>query len=199
MHYAYLRVSTDKQTTEQQRFEILKYADAQKLTIDHWIEETVSGTTKVGERKLGQLLATMQPHDVLLVTELSRLGRSLMEVMSILHQLMEQQVTIYAIKEGYTLGNSLNAKVLAFAFSLSAEIERTMISQRTKEALARKRSEGKRLGRPKGSLAKTTKLTGKDAIISDLLAKRISISAIARILGVHRGTVAQHIKRRRLG
>lgn len=87
MHYAYLRVSTDKQTTEQQRFEILKYADAQKLTINHWIEETVSGTTTVGERKLGHLLATMQPHDVLLVTELSRLGRSLMEVMSILHGL----------------------------------------------------------------------------------------------------------------
>jgi putative DNA-invertase from lambdoid prophage Rac len=198
MHYAYLRVSTDKQTTEQQRFEILKYADAQKLTIDSWIEETVSGTAKVGERKLGQLLATMQAHDVLLVTELSRLGRSLMEVMSILHQLMEREVTVYAIKEGYTLGNTLNAKVLAFAFSLSAEIERAMISQRTKEALARKRSERKRLGRPKGSRAKTTKLTGKDQIIEDLLAKQISVSAIARILGVHRGTVAQYIKTRGL-
>ena len=198
MHYAYLRVSTDKQTTEQQRFEILKYADAQKLTIDHWIEETVSGTTKVSERKLGRLLTTMQAQDVLLVTELSRLGRSLMEVMSVLHGLMEQEVTVYAIKEGYTLGNTLNAKVLAFAFSLSAEIERAMISQRTKEALARKRAEGKRLGRPKGSLAKTTKLTGKDTVINDLLSKQISISAIARILGVHRGTVAQYIKRRGL-
>jgi putative DNA-invertase from lambdoid prophage Rac len=158
----------------------------------------VSGTASAGQRKLGPLLATMQPHDVLLVTELSRLGRSLMEVMSILHGLMEREMTVYAIKEGYTLGNTLIAQVLAFAFSLSAEIERAMISQRTKEALARKRSEGQRLGRPKGARAKTTKLTGKDAVITDLLAKKISISAIARILGVHRGTVAQYIKRHRL-
>jgi putative DNA-invertase from lambdoid prophage Rac len=198
MNYAYLRVSTDKQTTEQQRFEILKYADAHKLSIDHWIEETVSGTKKVDDRKLGMLLPSLHADDVLIVTELSRLGRSLMEVMSLLHRLMEQAVTVYAIKEGYTLGNNLNSKVLAFAFSLSAEIERAMISQRTKEALAHKRSEGKRLGRPTGSLAKTTKLTGKDAVIKDLLAKQISISAIARILGVHRGTVASHIRRRGL-
>lgn len=194
MHYAYLRVSTDNQTTEQQRFEILKYADAHKLTIDHWIEETVSGTTKVADRKLGQLLPTLARHDVLIVTELSRLGRSLMEVMSLLHTMMEHEVTVHAIKEGYTLGNNLNSKVLAFAFSLSAEIERAMISQRTKEALARKRSEGKRLGRPKGSRAKITKLTGKEAIICDLLAKQISVSGIARILGVHRQTVTHYIK-----
>jgi putative DNA-invertase from lambdoid prophage Rac len=198
MRYAYIRVSTDKQTTETQRFEILKFADAHKLTIDQWIEETVSGTKKVGDRKLGRLLPILQPQDALIVTEISRLGRSLMEVMSLLHTLMEREVTVYTTKEGYTLGNNLNSKVLAFAFSLAAEIERAMISQRTKEALARKRSEGKRLGRPTGALSKTTKLTGKDAIIKDLLAKRVGISAIARILGVHRLTVAHYIKSRRL-
>jgi DNA invertase Pin-like site-specific DNA recombinase len=198
MRYAYIRVSTDKQTTEQQRFEILKFADEKKLAIDHWIEETVSGTKKVQDRKLGILLLQLQAHDVLIVTEISRLGRSLMEIMSFLHTLMEQDVLVYSIKEGYALGNNLNSKVLAFAFSLSAEIERAMISQRTKEALARKRSEGKRLGRPKGSLSKTTKLTGKDAMIKELLAKRVAISAIARILGVHRLTVARYVKTRRL-
>ena len=198
MRYAYIRVSTDKQTTEQQRFEILKFADEKKLAIDHWIEETVSGTKKVQDRKLGILLLQLQAHDVLIVTEISRLGRSLMEVMSFLHTLMEQDVMVYSIKEGYALGNNLNSKVLAFAFSLSAEIERAMISQRTKEALARKRSEGKHLGRPKGSLSKTTKLTGKDAMIKELLAKRVAISAIARILGVHRLTVARYVKTRRL-
>jgi len=198
MRYAYIRVSTDKQTTEQQRFEILKFADEKKLAIDHWIEETVSGTKKVQDRKLGILLLQLQAHDVLIVTEISRLGRSLMEVMSFLHTLMEQDVMVYSIKEGYALGNNLNSKVLAFAFSLSAEIERAMISQRTKEALARKRSEGKHLGRPKGSLSKTTKLTGKDAMIKELLAKRVAISAIARILGVHRLTVAHYVKTRRL-
>ena len=198
MRYAYIRVSTDNQTTEQQRFEILKFADEKKLAIDHWIEETVSGTKKVQDRKLGILLLQLQAHDVLIVTEISRLGRSLMEVMSFLHTLMEQDVMVYSIKEGYALGNNLNSKVLAFAFSLSAEIERAMISQRTKEALARKRSEGKHLGRPKGSLSKTTKLTGKDAMIKELLAKRVAISAIARILGVHRLTVAHYVKTRRL-
>ncbi len=198
MHYAYIRVSTDKQTTETQRFEILKFADAHKLSIDQWIEETVSGTKKVQERKLGLLLPILQVQDVLIVTEISRLGRSLMEVMGFLHTLMEREVTVYTIKEGYTLGNNLNSKVLAFAFSLSAEIERAMISQRTKEALARKRSEGKRLGRPKGALSKTTKLTGKDAVIKELLAKRVGISAIARILGVHRLTVAHYIRSRGL-
>jgi DNA invertase Pin-like site-specific DNA recombinase len=198
MRYAYIRVSTDKQTTDTQRFEILKYADAHKLSIDQWIEETVSGTKKVQERKLGQQLPLLQAQDVLIVTEISRLGRSLMEVMSLLHQLMEREVTVYTIKEGYTLGNNLNSQVLAFAFSLAAEIERAMISQRTKEALARKRSEGKRLGRPKGSLSKTTKLTGKDAVIKELLAKRVAVSAIARILGVHRLTVANYIRSREL-
>jgi len=198
MRYAYIRVSTDKQTTETQRFEILKFADQHKLAIDQWIEETVSGTRKVQDRKLGRLLPTLQAQDVLIVTEISRLGRSLMEVMSLLHTLMEREVTVYAIKEGYTLGNNLNSKVLAFAFSLAAEIERAMISQRTKEALARKRREGKRLGRPKGALSKTTKLTGKEAVIKDLLAKRVGVSAIARILGVHRLTVAHYIKSRRL-
>jgi DNA invertase Pin-like site-specific DNA recombinase len=198
MHYAYIRVSTDKQTTETQRFEILKFADQNKLAIDQWIEETVSGTRKVQERKLGRLLPTLQPQDVLIVTEISRLGRSLMEVMSFLHILMEREITVYTIKEGYTLGNNLNSKVLAFAFSLSAEIERAMISQRTKEALARKRSEGKRLGRPKGALSKRTKLTGKEGVIKDLLAKRVGVSAIARILGVHRLTVAHYIRSRGL-
>ena len=198
MHYAYIRVSTDKQTTETQRFEILKFADQKKLAIDQWIEETVSGTKKVQERKLGQLLPTLQAQDVLIVTEISRLGRSLMEVMSFLHRLMEQEVTVCTIKDGYTLGNNLNSKVLAFAFSLPAEIERAMISQRTKEALARKRSEGKRLGRPKGARSKTTKLTGKDDVIKELLAKRVGVSAIARILGVHRLTVANYIRSRGL-
>lgn len=194
MYYAYLRVSTDKQTTDQQRFEILKYANTHKLTIDHWIEETASGIIKMSERRLGQALALMQSHDVLVVTELSRLGRSLMEVMSILHTLMEREITVQSLKEGYTLGNNLNSKVLAFAFSLSAEIERAMISQRTKDALARKRNEGKRLGRPKGSRSKTTKLTGKEAIITELRSKQVSISAIARILGVHRRTVAAYLQ-----
>ena len=111
---------------------------------------------------------------------------------------MEREIKVYAIKEGYELGNNINSKVLAFAFGLSAEIERTLISQRTKEALARRKSEGQTLGRPKGSLSKETKLTGKEEEIKDLLRKKVSVSAIGRILGVHRLTVDNFIKTRKL-
>ncbi len=124
MIYGYIRVSTDKQTTENQRFEILKFADQKQLRVDEWIEETISSQKHLSHRKLGRLLATMQPDDILMVTELSRFGRSLMEVMSILHTLMEKEVKVFTTKERYELGNNISSKVLAFAFSLSAEIER---------------------------------------------------------------------------
>src|SRR5215208_8452251 len=162
MIYGYIRVSTDKQTTENQRFEILKFAHEKKFSVDRWIEETVSATKKLSDRKLSALIERMHEDDILSVTELSRQGRSLLEVMSILYTLMEKDVKVFTTKERYELGNNISSKVLAFAFSLSAEIERSMISSRTKEALARKRSEGQRLGRPTGSYAKATKLTGKE-------------------------------------
>ncbi len=198
MIYGYIRVSTDKQTTDNQRFEILKYADEKKLSIDAWIEETVSSTRRLSDRKLGTLLTRMQKNDILIVSELSRLGRSLMEVMSILHTLMEKNVKVFTTKERYELGNNINSNVLAFAFSLSAEIERSMISSRTKEALARKKSEGKRLGRPKGRLSTVTKLTGKDELIREYLEKKIPHTVIARLLNVNRLTVRNYIKTRKL-
>lgn len=198
MIYAYIRVSSDKQTTENQRFEILKFADEKKLSINHWLEETVSSTKKLKDRKLHSLIEKLSSKDSLILSELSRLGRSIMEVMSILNLLMEKGVKVFTTKERYELGNNINSKVLAFAFSLSAEIERNMISQRTKDALARKRSEGKALGRPKGTLSKKTKLTGKENTIKELLSKNISVSSIARILGVNRLTLSSYIKTRNL-
>ena len=107
---------------------------------------------------------------------------------------MEKDIIVLTIKEDYELGNNINSKVLAFAFGLSAEIERNLISQRTKEALARKRAEGVILGRPKGSKSKVKKLTGKEVEIKNLLDKKVSKSAIARILDVHRLTVAEFVK-----
>ncbi len=147
---------------------------------------------------MGQLLKRLKPEDIILVSELSRIGRNLMEIMKFLHDCMEKDIKVYTCKEKYELGNNINSKVLAFAFGLSAEIEHQLISQRTKEALARKKSEGKVLGRPKGSLSKKTKLTGKEEEIKNLLNKKISISAIARLLGVHRLTVDSFIKTRGL-
>ena len=195
MIYGYIRVSTDKRTTENQRFEILKFADEKRLHIDQWVEETISATNRLDDRQLGRLLDRLGPDDILIVTELSRLGRSLLEVMSILHRIMELEAKVFTTKERYALGNTISSKVLAFAFSLSAEIERSMISSRTGEALARKKSEGKPLGRPKGSYAKATKLTGKEQVIRDLLEKQVSHAAIARVLGVNRGTLTSFVKR----
>lgn len=198
MIFAYIRVSTDKQSIENQRFELLKYADSKKLQIDTWIEETISATKAIQDRKLGQVLFQMKENDLLLVSELSRLGRNLMEVMSVLHQCMERNIKVITLKEGYELGDNINSKVLAFAFSLSAEIERNLIAQRTKEALARKKQEGVKLGRPKGSQNKILKLSGKEESIKALLEKKVGISAIARILDVNRLTLTQFINSRKL-
>jgi len=198
MNYAYIRVSNDKQTTKNQRYEILKFADEKKVVIDHWIEETVSGTKRVKDRKLGRVIEGLGQKDTLITTELSRLGRSLMEVMSILHDLMDKKVKVLTTKERYELGDNINSKVLAFAFGLSAEIERNMISQRTKEALARRKAGGTILGRPKGTLSKTAKLTGKEDAIKELLSKKVPVSSIAKIMGVHRLTVVNFIKSRKL-
>lgn len=194
MIYGYIRVSTDKQTTENQRFEIEKFAKEKDIRIGEWIEETISGTKKLNDRKFGTLLQKISKDDVLIVTELSRMGRNLMQIMSILHTCMEKEAKVFCIKERYELGNNINSKVLAFAFGLSAEIERNLISQRTKEALARKKAEGVILGRPKGSKSKIYKLTSKQEEIKALLDKKISKSAIARIMGVNRLTVADFIK-----
>lgn len=198
MIYGYIRVSTDKQTTQNQKFEIKNYAKERKIVVDEWIEETISSTKKLNDRKFGKLLQKMQKGDTLIVSELSRMGRNLMQIMKILHDCMEKDISVFTIKERYELGNNINSKVLAFAFGLSAEIERNLISQRTKEALARKKAEGVILGRPVGSKSSSLKLTGKEEEIKKLLKKKISYSGIGRILGAHRLTVSSFIKNKGL-
>ena len=194
MIYGYIRVSTDKQTVENQRFEINNFCTKQDIVVHKWIEETISGTKNVDERKLGKLLKKMKKEDILICSELSRLGRSLLMIMGVLNECMNRDIKVWTIKDNYRLGNDINSKVLAFAFGLSAEIERNLISQRTKEALARKKAEGVILGRPIGSKSATTKLTGQEKKLKDLLDKRVSYSASGRILGVHRLTVTSFVK-----
>jgi len=195
MIYGYIRVSSDKQTVENQRFEISNFCEKNSLTIDVWVEETISGMTRVENRKLGKLLKKMKKGDVLICSELSRLGRNLLMIMGVLNECMNRDIQVWTIKDNYRLGSDINSKVLAFAFGLSAEIERNLISQRTKEALARKKAEGVVLGRPKGSKSAKTKLTGQEKQIKDLLEKKVSYSAIGRILGVHRLTVSSFVKK----
>lgn len=189
MIYGYIRVSTDKQTVENQRFEIINFANGTNIIIDKWIEETISGNMAVEKRKLGALLKKLNKGDILISSEISRLGRNLMMIMSILNVCMQKGIHVWTIKDNYRLGNDINSKVLAFAFGLSAEIERNLISQRTKEALARKKKEGAVLGRPKGSKSSKTKLSGKDERIIEMLKEGKSKSSIARKLKVSRITL----------
>ncbi len=192
MVYSYIRVSSDRQTTENQRFEICKFLSLRNIKVDKWIEETVSGIKKVDERKLGRLLSKMRAGDTLVVSEISRLGRNLMQIMGILNVCMEKGFKIISIKENYELGDNINSKVLAFAFGLSAEIERNLISQRTKEALARRKAEGKTLGRPKGSSMRN--LQGKEDEIKKLIYSGTPKKQIMKSLKISRYTLHNFIK-----
>ena len=189
MVYGYLRVSTDNQTVENQRYEIEKFAESRDLKVDKYIEETISGGKAVNKRKLGKLLKKLKRNDILIASEISRLGRSLYMIMDILNICMEKGVLILTIKDNFHLGDDIESKVLAFAFSLSAEIERKLISQRTKEALERIKKEGKILGRPKGSKNKIKKVDDKLDLITHLYSKGISIRAIAKKCRVHPNTL----------
>jgi len=192
--YGYIRVSTDKQTVENQRFEIQNFANSNDLVITGWIEETISGTKDYDKRKLGSLLKKASKGDLIICAELSRLGRSLFMIMEILSYCMDKEICVWTIKDNYRLGDDIQSKVLAFAFGLSAEIERNLISQRTKEALAKKKADGVRLGRPKGSRNKNPKLAKYEPAIKLLIEKNISYTEMARILEVDRSTLVRYIR-----
>ena len=196
MIYGYIRVSCEKQNVENQRYEILQFSKKNNIIIDQWIVEIISGTKEYNERQLGKLLNTIFKGDLIICTEISRLGRNLFMIMEILNICMKLECKIWTIKDNYRLGDDIQSKVLAFAFGLSAEIERDLISQRTKESLLRKRAEGIILGRPKGKKSEKVKLTGNEDIIRTLLQNNVSKSEISRILGVHRMTVDSFIKNR---
>ncbi|MBR4598349.1 MAG: master DNA invertase Mpi family serine-type recombinase [Opitutales bacterium] len=193
MNYAYIRVSTDKQTLENQRFEIEKYCEERGIEIDIWVQETISGTKKLKDRKLGKLLNKMKPRDTLVISEISRLGRSIIDIMNILNFCIERKIAVISKKEGYQFSDNINSKVLAFAFGLAAEIERNLISQRTKEALARKKAQGAKLGRPRGRSPKMTMLSAQKARIKALLRSGVALSKISKSLGVCRSTLKKFI------
>lgn len=196
MIYGYIRVSSDKQTVENQRFEINNFCERNDYHIDGWIEETISGTKNFDKRKLGNLLKKIQKDDVIICSELSRLGRNLFMIMEILNICMTKECRVWTIKDNYRLGDDIQSKVLAFAFGLSAEIERNLISQRTKEALARKKAEGVKLGRPMGkrSAPNKMKLHAKENLIIELLNNQTPKRQIAKICHVHRNTLDRYIK-----
>ncbi len=195
MVYGYIRVSTDRQTVENQRFEISRFAQQQNLRINDWIEETISGTKNYTKRGLGRLLKKIRKGDLIICAELSRLGRSLFMIMEILNICMNKECRVWTIKDGYRLGDDIQSKVLAFAFGLSAEIERNLISQRTKEALARKKAEGVILGRPKGkSLIPNPQCEKNCKWIREMLSRGMPKSNIAKSLHIARGTLYRFLE-----
>ena len=194
MVYGYIRVSSDKQTVENQRFEISNFCKNQNLSIDDWIEETISGTKNYSKRQLGRLLRKVQKDDIIICSELSRLGRNLFMIIEILNICMTKECRVWTIKDNYRLGDDIQSKVLAFAFGLSAEIERNLISQRTKEALARKKAEGVKLGHPRGFRCKLNdKCAIKHEWIIKELAKGTEKTVIAKKLKVSRTTFYRYL------
>lgn len=188
MVIAYLRVSTEKQNLENQKSEINRYAESKQIVVDRWITETVSGKTHRNERRLGNLIKKLNAGDILIVTEISRLSRSLHEIMVIMKYCVDNSVTVYSTKDGYAFDDSLNSKVLSFAFGLAAEIEHKLISQRTKEALKLRAAKGKHLGRVKGSNVKIKLLQRNKASILRMLEEGDSLTKIYNRFGVAQNT-----------
>lgn len=194
MIIAYLRVSTVKQNPENQKDEIKRFAKEKNFEIDKWVTEVVSGKTNNNMRKLGKLLRSMKHGDILIVTEVSRLSRTLTDIMSIMGLCLKKGIHIYTTKEKYTFDDTINSKVLCFAFGLVAEIERNLISLRTKEALALRRAEGVVLGRKKGSCVKMNFLIRNHNEIEKMLSEGYTISKICKTMNVSRETYYKYKK-----
>lgn len=194
MIVAYLRVSTEKQTLANQQNEILKFSFSRNLCVDRWVTEIVSGRTKKCDRKLGALVRQLKTGDTLIVTELSRLSRTLTDIMAIVGQLLKKQVHLYSTKDQYAFDDTINSKVLCFAFGLVAEIERNLISMRTREALALRKEQGIVLGRRRGSYTKLQLLIDDRTRIVHMMNCGKSLSEICRQYNVARSTLARFRK-----
>lgn len=188
MIVAYLRVSTSKQHLSNQQDEIERFAHSKSITVNRWVTEIVSGKKNKKERKLASVLKKLKEGDTLIVTELSRLSRTLTDIMAIMGQCLEKKITLYSTKDGYAFDNSINSKVLCFAFGLVAEIERNLISMRTREALALRKAEGVILGRRKGSFTKLKILIDNRQEVIGMLQSGKTIASICRHYDVSRDT-----------
>lgn len=195
MVVAYLRVSTGHQVLDNQTNEISKYAVAKGIVVDKWVTEVVSGKRKGSERKLGAVIRKMKEGDMLIVTEISRLSRTLMDIMSIMGLLLSKGVNLYSVKDGYSFDNSINSKVLIFAFGLVAEIERNLISLRTKEALELRKLQGVKLGRPKDTLRKMNVLIDHKESIKKALERGETKACICRKYKVSFSTYSRFEKK----
>ena len=191
--YAYIRVSTQTQTLENQKFEIKQWCSRNQLAVDCWVTETVSGTVGWEKRKLGRVLRRMRRSDLLICTEISRLGRNMLMKMSVLNACSQKGIHIRTIKDNFNLSDNINSKIIAFAFALAAEIERNLISQRTREALAARKQAGKQLGRPPGPSEKLCRVMEDLPRINAMLAGGVSKTTMARMYKIHRNTLNKYL------
>jgi len=193
MIYGYVRVSTTHQNVENGTFEIAKFAQKSGFSVDKWVIEQISSMEGLSKRKLGGLIRKLRKGDILIATEISRLGRNLLEVMEILHLCLKKGCQVWTIKENYRLGKDIQSKVMAFAFGVSAEIERNLISARTREALQRVKANGQKLGRPTGFKKNALKLDPKRSEIKGLLRIGFKKRDLAKRFGVSPTTLYRHL------
>lgn len=196
-YHAYLRVSTDAQDVDNQRHGILEYANARGFSGVQFTEDSVSGKTSWRERKLGQLVETLSPGDVLIFAEISRVARSTLQVLEVLQHCAERGIAVHIAKQNMVLDDSMQSRITATVLGLAAEIEREFISIRTKEALAKRKAEGVQLGRPKGP-AEHVRLDDHEKAIRDYLAKGINKRDIARLIECAPSTLYDWLKRRNI-
>jgi DNA invertase Pin-like site-specific DNA recombinase len=189
---AYLRVSTDRQDLDNQRFAVGEYCTLNNLPLGEVVTDTKSGKLSWRQRDLAILLKRLLPGDTLVTPELSRLSRSLQDVFSFLAEAAQRKIIVHVIKGNFVIDGSLQSTVLVTAFGLAAEIEREFISQRTKEALARKKREGQKLGRPVGRKSTKTKLTGRESEVDNYLKLSLPATSIAKLVGVHPETIRRY-------
>ena len=195
---AYLRVSTESQEVDNQRLAILEYCQRQQIHINEFIEVKISSRRSTKERRIDELVDRLDKADTLIVSELSRLGRSLGQIVRLVDALRDNDIRLVTIKESIdTSKNDITTKTQIAMFGLFSEIERDLISQRTIEGLARAKRDGKKLGRPKGALGRS-KLDGKKVEIKQLLEKGINKTAIAKLMDVSRPTLLNFVKTRKL-
>lgn len=197
--FAYLRVSTDRQDLDNQRHGILEYANSHRLGPLAFVEDAASGRVGWRDRAVGALLLqTASEGDVVLFAEVSRMGRSTRQVLEMLETCMTRGLTVHIAKQGMVLDGSMQSRITATVLGLAAEIEREFISQRTSEALARRKAAGQPLGRPKGRMATSLKLDSKEAEIRGYLAKGISKRSIAKLIECSPSTLYDWLARRNM-
>jgi DNA invertase Pin-like site-specific DNA recombinase len=196
--YAYLHVSTDRQDVANQRHGILEYANTHGLGLIQFVEDGLSGRVAWRERAIGQLLTTTAiAGDVVIFAEISRMARSTLHVLEMLEIGMERKLHIHIAKQRMILDGSLHSRIAATVLGLAAEIERELIAARTREALAKRRAEGKTLGRPRGAKSARLKLDTQADEIRRYVAKGLSKRSIAKLVGCAESTLYDWLARRR--